>query len=92
MGRPRKSSENTQTFVADGNVNKIKLDFGTVNPKQAEFFKSKALYTAYGGARGGGKSWAVQRLGTLGAVKYPGIKILIVRRQYSDLWKTTLSL
>ena len=85
MGRPRKSSENTQTFVSDGNVNKIKLDFGTVNPKQAEFFKSKALYTAYGGARGGGKSWAVQRLATLGAVKYAGIKILIVRRQYSDL-------
>lgn len=85
MARPRKSTANKQTFVADGNVNKIKLDFGEVNPKQAEFFKSKALYTGYGGARGGGKSWAVQRLATLGCVKYAGIRVLIVRRQYSDL-------
>ena len=85
MARPRKSTANKQTFVSDGNVNKIKLDFGEVNPKQAEFFKSKALYTGYGGARGGGKSWAVQRLATLGCVKYAGIRVLIVRRQYSDL-------
>ena len=29
-------------------------------PRQIEFFKSKARYIAYGGARGGGKSWAAR--------------------------------
>ena len=34
---------------------------GTPNEKQAQFFASRARYTAYGGARGGGKSWALRR-------------------------------
>ena len=29
----------------------------TLYPKQEEFCKSKAKYTCYGGARGGGKSY-----------------------------------
>lgn len=29
-------------------------DPGTANEKQKEFFRSRALYTAYGGAKGGG--------------------------------------
>ena len=28
-------------------------DPGTANPKQRQFFASRALYTAYGGAKGG---------------------------------------
>ena len=35
--------------------------YGRPNPKQAEFFASTAAHTAYGGARGGGKSWAMRR-------------------------------
>ena len=31
-------------------------DPGTANPKQREFFRSRALYTAYGGAKGGGSA------------------------------------
>jgi phage terminase large subunit len=43
------------------------------------------LYTAYGGARGGGKTYAL-RIGAFnGALKYPGIKILIIRRTYPEL-------
>ena len=34
---------------------------GTPNPRQAEFFRAQARHTAYGGARGGGKSWAMRR-------------------------------
>ena len=34
---------------------------GKPNKKQTEFFASRAKYTAYGGARGGGKSWALRR-------------------------------
>lgn len=32
---------------------------GTPNPRQEEFFLATARHIAYGGARGGGKSWAI---------------------------------
>lgn len=63
-------------------VNGLGIDLGEVNPKQAMFLKSRALYTAYGGARGGGKSHAVRIKAVIGALKWPGIKILILRRTY----------
>ena len=63
----------------------ISLDYGRANPKQAQFIASKALYTAYGGARGGGKTWAVRAKAAGGALRWDGIKILIVRRTYPDL-------
>ena len=61
------------------------LDLGDLNAKQVQFIKSTALYCGYGGARGGGKSHAVRIDAVRGALKYPGIKILIVRRRYTDL-------
>ena len=33
---------------------------GTPNAKQDEFLRCKKKYVAFGGARGGGKSWAVR--------------------------------
>lgn len=58
---------------------------GTPNEKQEIFFKSKAKYTAYGGARGGGKSWAVRRKLLMMAFRYPGLKCLIIRRTLPEL-------
>ena len=63
----------------------ITVDLGTLYPKQKEFFESKTLFTAYGGARGGGKSHAIRVLSVFGALKHEGIKILIVRRSYPEL-------
>ena len=54
-------------------------------PKQLEFFRSKAKYTAYGGARGGGKSWAMRVKFILLAARYPGINILLLRRTLGEL-------
>ena len=65
--------------------NKTVIDLSTINPKQKLFFKSKTKFTGYGGARGGGKSWAVQRKAILLACTYAGIKILLLRRTYKDL-------
>ena len=42
------------------------------NPKQKLFFASRKLYTGYGGAKGGGKTWAVRTKAMLGAYNYPG--------------------
>ncbi len=58
---------------------------GKPNPKQEEFFKSRTLYTAYGGAKGGGKTWAVRVKAIGGALMNPGIRILIMRRTYPEL-------
>lgn len=53
---------------------------GVPNPRQIEFFKSTARHTAYGGARGGGKSWAMRRKFVLLALRYDGLQLLLLRR------------
>ena len=58
---------------------------GIPSEKQKQFFRSRARYTAYGGARGGGKSWALRRKLILMCLRYPGITCLIIRRSYPEL-------
>lgn len=69
---------------------KVQLDFGTPNPKQQQFLTSKVKYTAYGGARGGGKSWVARVKAAAGGLNYPGIKILMLRRTYPELENTII--
>lgn len=54
-------------------------------PPQIDFFKADSKYIAYGGARGGGKSWALRIKAMLLAVNYPGIQILLLRRTFPEL-------
>ena len=61
------------------------LDISTANEKQKRFFKARRRFIAYGGARGGGKSWAIDHKAPLMALRYAGIKILLLRRTYKDL-------
>lgn len=58
---------------------------GAPNGKQVLFLKDSHRHVAYGGARGGGKSWAVRTKAKLLALNYPKIKLLIVRRTYPEL-------
>ncbi|MBQ9994701.1 MAG: phage terminase large subunit, partial [Clostridia bacterium] len=58
---------------------------GSPNDKQSEFLRATARYVAYGGARGGGKSWAVRKKAILLALNYGGIKLLILRRTFTEL-------
>ena len=53
--------------------------------KQELFLRDTHRYVAYGGARGGGKSWSVRQKAKLLALRWPGIRILIVRRSYREL-------
>lgn len=55
------------------------------NRKQTLFLKSRKKHVAFGGARGGGKSWVLRVKGILLANRYAGIKILIVRRTLVEL-------
>ena len=61
------------------------LQIEAPNPKQEQFFMARQLFVNYGGARGGGKTWAVKNKATLMALYYGGIKILVMRRRYNDL-------
>lgn len=58
---------------------------GIPNEKQRLFFASRSRFTAYGGARGGGKSWALRRKLTAMCLRYPGIRCLIIRRTLPEL-------
>lgn len=62
----------------------LKLE-GEPNERQREFFMSRARHTAYGGARGGGKSWAMRRKFILLALRYPALNILLLRRTLPEL-------
>lgn len=53
--------------------------------KQMEFFRARNKYVIFGGARGGGKSWAVRWAAVMLCIKYPGLKVLIMRRTYPEL-------
>ncbi|MEG0741916.1 MAG: phage terminase large subunit [Clostridia bacterium] len=46
---------------------------------------AREKYVCFGGARGGGKSWAVRTKAILAALHYAGIRVLIVRRTYPEL-------
>ncbi len=61
------------------------MDFGRISAKQDAFLRAKERHLAYGGARGGGKSWAVRAKAKILAATYPGIKILIVRKTLQEL-------
>ena len=65
-------------------MNTLKLE-GTPNKKQEEFFLSTKRHIAYGGARGGGKSWAMRRKFVLLCLQYPGIQCLLLRRTLPEL-------
>lgn len=58
---------------------------GTPSARQREFMTATTRYVAYGGARGGGKSWAVRKKAALLALNYAGIRILIIRRTFPEL-------
>ncbi|MBQ0125288.1 MAG: phage terminase large subunit [Clostridiales bacterium] len=62
----------------------ITLDFHP-SEKQKQFMNSRAKYTAYGGARGGGKSYALRYKLVFMCLKYPGIRALLIRRTYPEL-------
>ncbi len=53
--------------------------------KQRLFLADRHKYVGFGGARGGGKSWAVRVKAVLLCLKYPGIKTMIVRKTYPEL-------
>ena len=69
----------------------VSVDLGDLNPKQKLFCQARTRYVAYGGARGGGKTHVLRVKAFGGALTYPGIRILIVRRETRSWNKTSFS-
>ena len=61
------------------------------NEKQALALAERHRYVGYGGARGGGKSWFVRWKAVLLCLRYPGIKVLITRRTYKELFNNHIA-
>ncbi len=66
-------------------MGEMKLTLPAPSPRQCEFLSDTHRYIAFGGARGGGKSFAVRLKAALMCLYYPGIRIMIVRRTYPEL-------
>ena len=62
----------------------IDITFDLTEP-QKKFMKADNRFVAYGGARGGGKSWALRKKIMLLGLKYPGIRMLLMRRTFPEL-------
>lgn len=63
----------------------IEVRLSRPSDKQRLFLLDHHRYVAFGGSRGGGKSWAVQTKAKLLALKHSGIRISIFRRTYPEL-------
>ena len=63
----------------------ININIPEPNPRQALFLADTHKYVAFGGARGGGKSWSIRVKSILLAFTFAGIKIMIVRKTYPEL-------
>ncbi len=53
--------------------------------RQKDFLRERHRFVAFGGARGGGKSFAVRMKAKLLCLAYPGIRVCIVRKTYPEL-------
>ncbi len=62
-----------------------KLKTEAPSARQREFFISEARHTGYGGARGGGKSWAMRRKFVMLAMRYERLRLLLLRRTLPEL-------
>lgn len=61
------------------------LKLAEPNSTQVLFLKDKHKDVAFGGARGGGKSWAIRFKAIMLALKHGGINLMIVRKSYPEL-------
>lgn len=63
----------------------MQISLPAPQPKQIEFLKDRHKFCAFGGARGGGKSFAVDEKAIMACGKYAGLVATIIRRTYPEL-------
>ena len=68
-------------------MDEINITIPEPNDRQKLFLSDRHRYVAFGGARGGGKSWAIRTKAILLGYGRPGITQTIIRRTYPELYK-----
>lgn len=63
----------------------MRVEIPRPSEKQEKFLTDTHRHVGYGGARGGGKSWAIRVKAILLCAEFAGIKVMIVRRTYPEL-------
>ena len=63
----------------------MEIKLPTPNPKQKLFLLDKHRHLAFGGARGGGKSFAIRLKAVILCFMHSGIKVMIVRKSFPEL-------
>lgn len=63
----------------------MEIELEHPQPKQEEALLDNHRHVAYGGARGGGKSWFVRFKAVVLCFRHAGIKTMIIRRTYPEL-------
>lgn len=63
----------------------MEIELGKPNAKQHIALLDHHKHVAYGGSRGGGKSWFVRAKAILLACNHPGITVMIIRRTFPEL-------
>lgn len=56
-----------------------------LQPRQYDFFTARGRHICYGGARGGGKSFAARLKAVMLCGRFPRLKVLLLRRTYPEL-------
>ena len=69
----------------------MKIQLPMPSPKQKEFIKDKHKFLAYGGSRGGGKSFGIREKCVVYALSYPKSKQLVLRRTYPELYNNHIN-
>lgn len=64
---------------------------GVPSERQGLFFNARGRHIAYGGARGGGKSWAMRRKLVLLCLSHEGLNCLLMRRTLPELRENHLN-
>jgi len=75
----------TSTLYKEPDLSQAAFEFPKPQEKQVDFFNVKNKHIAYGGARGGGKSWAMRWKAVYLCMKYSGLKTLLLRRTFPEL-------
>ena len=63
----------------------MRINLPTPSPKQELFLEDTHRHVAFGGARGGGKSFAVRLKAVILCLKHSGISVMIVRKSFPEL-------
>lgn len=69
----------------------MKIQLPMPSEKQKEFIKDSHKFLAYGGSRGGGKSFGIREKCIVYATTYPKSKQLVLRRTYPELYNNHIN-